>query len=321
MAQYQQDYGYGDDGGAGDYSSAGNGESQEREYSSEGNFKRSHEDLQKDNENYSPAKRQRRSRDEDVELRCLIPSRSAGGIIGKGGSNIKNLRDTFQAQIHVQDNNAEERVLQVHGSVESCSAIVERILPSINEGNTFRRRDGSESMSLRLLVHQSQAGGIIGLKGYTIKELREKTGATIKVDQECCPGSTDRVCSVMGSSSVVSACVKSILELLQNIPPKGPIQNYDPGFCDDSFDDGYGMDQFSGFGGRGGGSRGRGGFGGPVGRGGRGGGFGGGFDRGRGSGGFGRGPRGGGPGFARGGRGDFRGRGRAGRGGRGRGGY
>jgi hypothetical protein len=44
-----------------------------------------------------------------------------------------------------------------------------------------------------MLVHQSHAGAIIGKQGSKIKELREATGAQMKVFQECCPQSTDRV--------------------------------------------------------------------------------------------------------------------------------
>lgn len=39
------------------------------------------------------------------------------------------------------------------------------------------------------------AGAIIGRKGEKIKELREQTGANLKVFSECAPMSTDRVSS------------------------------------------------------------------------------------------------------------------------------
>jgi len=43
-----------------------------------------------------------------------------------------------------------------------------------------------------MLVHQSHAGAIIGKGGSKIKELREQTGAQLKVFQETCPLSSDR---------------------------------------------------------------------------------------------------------------------------------
>lgn len=39
--------------------------------------------------------------DHNREIRLLIPSRHAGGVIGKGGENIKRLRSEFNSQISV----------------------------------------------------------------------------------------------------------------------------------------------------------------------------------------------------------------------------
>jgi len=100
-----------------------------------------------------------------------------------------------------------------------------------------------DECSIRILIHKSQAGTIIGIKGTRIKELRETTGAKIKVNQECCPGSTDRICQITGANDILVKCVRSVLELLQSAPPKGHIENYNPSICDDSYN--YGG--FNGF--------------------------------------------------------------------------
>ncbi|KAK3508677.1 hypothetical protein QTP70_003317 [Hemibagrus guttatus] len=89
---------------------------------------------------------------------------------------------------------------------------------------------------LRLLIHQSLAGGIIGVKGAKIKELRENTQTTIKLFQECCPHSTDRVVLVGGKPQRVVECIKVILELTSEAPIKGRAQPYDPNFYDETYD-------------------------------------------------------------------------------------
>ncbi|KAF0031617.1 hypothetical protein F2P81_016172 [Scophthalmus maximus] len=89
---------------------------------------------------------------------------------------------------------------------------------------------------LRLLIHQSLAGGIIGVKGAKIKELRENTQTTIKLFQECCPHSTDRVVLVGGKPERVIECIKVILELVSEAPIKGRAQPYDPNFYDETYD-------------------------------------------------------------------------------------
>lgn len=199
-------------------------------------YKRSYDNSPEENRYSSTAKRARKN--SDAELRCLVPTKMAGGIIGRKGENIKDMRQTFDARIQLPDGDHVERVLQINASIESCGEIVLRILPIINDDG--RRRDRSRSndrdssrdrerpQNIKLLIHQSQAGGIIGVKGYKIKELREKTGAMIKMHQERCPNSTDRICMVSGSPDIVSSCVVNILELLGETPPKGPIHNYNP---------------------------------------------------------------------------------------------
>ncbi|EJW81110.1 hypothetical protein WUBG_07982 [Wuchereria bancrofti] len=43
------------------------------------------------------------------ELRLVVTSRGAGGIIGRGGENIKRLRSEFDANLTVPDSQTPER--------------------------------------------------------------------------------------------------------------------------------------------------------------------------------------------------------------------
>ncbi|VDL74265.1 unnamed protein product [Nippostrongylus brasiliensis] len=204
------------------------------------------------------------------ELRVLVSSKCAGAIIGKGGENIKRLRTEFEGQISVPDSNSPERVLTLVCPSSVIVRIVEDILPRIED--TQNERD---KFTIRLLVHQSHAGALIGRQGLKIKELRDRTNARIKVFQQCCPQSTDRIAMVSGDERNVIDAVEQIIEELKQIPIKGPVNpytsfNYDPTLAPD-----YGgfSPSFSGSGGRGpppvspfvGGSRGgRPGMGGPM---------------------------------------------------------
>lgn len=86
------------------------------------------------------------------------------------------------------------------------------------------------------MIHQSLAGGIIGVKGAKIKELRENTQTAIKLFQECCPHSTDRVVLIGGKPDRVVECIKIILDLISESPIKGRAQPYDPNFYDETYD-------------------------------------------------------------------------------------
>jgi heterogeneous nuclear ribonucleoprotein K len=50
-----------------------------------------------------------------------------------------------------------------------------------------------DEFEVKLLIHSSMAGAIIGRGGEKIKELREQTSANLKVFSEPAPMSTDRV--------------------------------------------------------------------------------------------------------------------------------
>ncbi|KAG7261290.1 hypothetical protein CRUP_019954 [Coryphaenoides rupestris] len=170
--------------------------------------------------------------------------------------------------------NSDEMVeLRILLQSKTVGEILLKIIPTLEEYQQYNGMDFD--CELRLLIHQSLAGSIIGVKGAKIKELRENTQTSIKLFQECCPQSTDRVVLVGGKSERVVECIKTMLELIAEAPIKGRAQPYDPNFYDETYDYGGFTMMFEE---RGGSRRPMGGF--PM-RGGRGGGGGGdrGFDR------------------------------------------
>uniref|UniRef100_A0A7N5ZSX2 Heterogeneous nuclear ribonucleoprotein K n=1 Tax=Anabas testudineus TaxID=64144 RepID=A0A7N5ZSX2_ANATE len=193
------------------------------------NGKRPAEDMDEEQ-----AFKRSRNTDEMVELRVLLQSKNAGAVIGKGGKNIKALRTDYNASVSVPDSSGPERILSVNASIDVIGEILLKIIPTLEEYQHYSGIDFD--CELRLLIHQSLAGGIIGVKGAKIKELRENTQTTIKLFQECCPHSTDRVVLVGGKPERVIECIKVILELVSEAPIKGRAQPYDPNFYDETYD-------------------------------------------------------------------------------------
>lgn len=253
----------------------------------------------------------KRPRGDKFEGRLMIPSKIAGSIIGKGGANIQKLRSDNNANVRIPDCPGPERVMSIladtSAQIVSC---VEQTLPFMDDtvGNHQSGAGAGNNQEVRLLIHQSIVGGIIGRAGFKIKEIRENSGANIKVYQTCAPQSTDRCVAVIGQADKIVEAMKLILQVVESTEIKGNEQPYDPNNFDGFYAHEYGgygseMDVM-GYGGGGtggnqgpmGGGGGRGGQRGGMGGGGRGG-FGdrggcGGFGQGRG--GFGGGPRGGG---------------------------
>lgn len=177
-----------------------------------------------------------------TEIRMLVPSRNAGAVIGKGGSNIKRLRQDFKATIILPDTNSPERLLIIAGDCDTICDVLLDIIPMLEE----KRPNDDEESEIRFLIHQSQAGAIIGRGGNKVKEMREDTGAHIKVYTECAPLSTERVVQINGSPRVIVKCFSTIFDIVQSTPPKGPNRQYDP--C--NWDEEYYMD-YGGYSGRG----------------------------------------------------------------------
>ncbi len=218
----------------------------------------------------------KRPRGDKFETRVLVPSKVAGSIIGKGGSNIQKLRTDNNANVRIPDCPGPERVMTIlTNDSESAVKVVEQSLPFMTEDAVRGGPGGAANSSpdaaveLRFLIHQSIVGGIIGRAGFKIKEIRDNSGANIKVYQNCAPQSTDRCVAIQGSADKIAKAAQEVLNVVAMTEIKGPDQQYDPINFDSYYASeygGYGSDMDPGFGGApggmrgGGGGRGRGGF-------------------------------------------------------------
>ena len=169
----------------------------------------------------------KRPRSDKFEVRLLIPSKVAGSIIGKGGANIKKLRADNNAAVRVPDCPGPERVMTVEAdSEETLLAVVEQSLPLMTDEAVGggRRRDShgasDGSIDVRMLVHQSVVGGIIGKGGSKIKEIRDLTGANIKVYQTAAPQSTDRCVSLQGTVEKLLPAIREVLDVVSKSEPR-----------------------------------------------------------------------------------------------------
>ncbi|TKC47182.1 hypothetical protein EI555_018294 [Monodon monoceros] len=115
-------------------------------------------------------------------------SKNAGAVIGKGGKNIKALRTDYNASVSVPDSSGPECILSNSAGTETIGEILKKIIPILEEGLqlpsptatsqlplesdaveclNYQHYKGSDfDGELRLLIHQSLAGGIIGVKGH-----------------------------------------------------------------------------------------------------------------------------------------------------------
>ncbi|XP_065366800.1 heterogeneous nuclear ribonucleoprotein K homolog isoform X2 [Calliphora vicina] len=188
--------------------------------------------MKRDNHDDGPHS-DKRSRRSDDQVRVLIPSNIAGAIIGKGGQHIQKMRTQYKATVSVDDSQGPERTILISAELDATMSIITEML------KYYEDRDNE--YDVRLLIHQSLAGCIIGKGGQKIKEIRDKIGCRIlKVFSNVAPQSTDRVVQTVGKQSEVIDAIREVISLTRETPIKGAVHNYDPLNYDRMYADEYG---------------------------------------------------------------------------------
>ena len=151
-----------------------------------------------------------------MTLRMSMSNGNVGTVIGKGGVNIKGIREAAGCKISIAEliPGAGERLVSVIGSPASITKATELMLdvlddahpPDADAAAAAAAAAGAEnpppvaasSHTLKLILSNNQVGGIIGKGGVTIKAYREESGASIKVETVQTP-SNERIVSISGT--------------------------------------------------------------------------------------------------------------------------
>ncbi|KAH7447063.1 hypothetical protein KP509_01G089600 [Ceratopteris richardii] len=189
-----------------------------------------------------PAKRPAIAAPSDIIYRLLVPSSKIGRVIGKQGARIRELRETSGAQIKIADplSKGEERVItisskEVEGELFSAAELLLIRVASLvvdEEVSSLIVPIGPQVQPqialnlIRIVIGRSQAGCLIGKEGSIIKEIREKSGALVRVmPPEQMPFSSsisesDRLVQISGELPQVLEALKLVAKKLRENPPK-----------------------------------------------------------------------------------------------------
>ncbi|KAK9107545.1 hypothetical protein Syun_023556 [Stephania yunnanensis] len=123
----------------------------------------------------------------DFSLRLVCPTGNIGGVIGKGGSIIKQIRQESGAYIKVDSSAAEEDDCII--SISAKEYFEDPVSPTIDAAVRLQPRcsektekeSGELSYTTRLLVPSSRIGCLIGKGGSIITEMRRNTKANIRI--------------------------------------------------------------------------------------------------------------------------------------------
>uniref|UniRef100_A0A915D326 Peptidase A1 domain-containing protein n=1 Tax=Ditylenchus dipsaci TaxID=166011 RepID=A0A915D326_9BILA len=153
-------------------------------------------------------------------LRFLIPAHLGRAIIGKGGETVKAIGHKYNAIISVNDQNTPERSVSITAVPDAAVDCFQEILRLISQPD-------KKYVEVRLLVHRTHVGLVIGSKGAKIKAMNEAFNTKINIFNEFCPQSTDRIACIKGSEDGIVKTISSLVEDLSKHPIKSHEQNYD----------------------------------------------------------------------------------------------
>ncbi|XP_064160345.1 poly(rC)-binding protein 4 isoform X4 [Anguilla rostrata] len=226
-----------------------------------------------------------------VTLRLVIPASQCGSLIGKGGSKIKEIRETTGAQVQVAGDllpNSTERGVTISGTQDAiiqcvkliCTVILESppkgatipyrpspspgtVLISGNQAYTVQNQYGiphselaklhqlsmqqgltpmgqqapilpgietnTQTTSQELLIPNDLIGSIIGRQGTKINEIRQVSGAQIKIGSQL-DSTSDRHVTITGSpisinlaQYLITSCLETAKSTAQSSSMSTPV--------------------------------------------------------------------------------------------------
>ena len=155
-------------------------------------------------------------------LKMLIPNSQTGSVIGKQGVVLNRIQSESGTRLKISSTDeviprSGERICQIIGplyGLRRAQQMVSQQLAESRQGEEPRPSD-SERV-LKLLVPNMAAAIIIGKAGCVINEIKERSGATIRVSQqsEIVAATQERIVTITGLPHAVDAAQHAICEKL-----------------------------------------------------------------------------------------------------------
>uniref|UniRef100_A0A803M9S3 K Homology domain-containing protein n=1 Tax=Chenopodium quinoa TaxID=63459 RepID=A0A803M9S3_CHEQI len=181
----------------------------------------------------------------DTQFRILCPSAKVGGVIGKGGAVIRQLRDDTGARIRIVDDlppfsRCDERVIHIvadsknpnpnsnsgeereEGSIAQAALVkvFERILKVDEERS--EKNESEKNEICRLLAPSNQVGCVLGRGGKIVEKIRQESGAQVRVlpreQLPACASPGEELIQMAGNFQAVKKALLSVSSCLQEHP-------------------------------------------------------------------------------------------------------
>ncbi|WCJ27426.1 RNA-binding KH domain-containing protein [Euphorbia peplus] len=212
-----------------------------------------HHDSDSRNQKRRFSEKDEKGNDELVVYRILCPDEVIGSVIGKSGKVINSIRQETRAKVKVVDPfpGSKNRVITIYSYVKKkddmevdgefydreplCSAqdAVLRVHTAISNALSSAMIDADKNRNreeCQILVPSSQCANIIGKAGSTIKKLRAKTRANVKViakdvsdPTHSCAMDFDNFVLITGESEAVKKALFAVSAIIYKFSAKEEI--------------------------------------------------------------------------------------------------
>lgn len=184
-------------------------------------------------------------RDGEDSLQIMVPDRTVGLIIGRGGETIRDLQERSGCHINIVSENKSVnglRPVNLIGPPAAARHAKELILEIVDSdnrngnnpaGGRGGRNDGFggpgvEKVNDSIFVPSDAVGMIIGKGGETIREMQNMTGCKINVSQSSGPGEVEREIGLVGTRDSIARAKRAIEDKVEvavrvsQLPVSGP---------------------------------------------------------------------------------------------------
>jgi len=163
---------------------------------------------------------------QNVNVKLLVPTVSAGAIMGKGGENIIKLKQELEIGIKISKLNdfypgTQDRVCLISG--KDVSSVMQALSFVLDKIYTSDQKSQENEHKVKFVIANSTAGMIIGKEGADIKQLKDDSGCSFlaisKKDMSSVP--FERFLTIVGDEHEIEQVLQVVLEKIESDPHHG----------------------------------------------------------------------------------------------------
>ena len=176
-------------------------------------------------------------RDGEDSMQIMVPDRTVGLIIGRGGETIRDLQERSGCHVNIvgeQKSVNGLRPVNLIGSREAAAKAKDLIMEIVESdskslaskerapGQRDPTRDagyggGTEKINDSIFVPSEAVGMIIGKGGETIKDIQSTTGCKVNVSPSSGPGEVEREIGLVGTRDAIERAKRAIEDKVEAV--------------------------------------------------------------------------------------------------------